>query len=212
MSPEPPHRNQWPTEVGSIGSRTIVQSDSISLDASKYFADPDGDDLAYEVDHSFDFADYKAEIRDKTVTITVNSLGYGKFTLRAKDPGGLFKVQDMFVDVVQRREPITYSVPLFLSSWYPIGEGYVRIINKSGLAGEVRIEAVDDEGTEYEVRTLEVAGGHTVHFNSGDLEDGNPGKGIQTGIGRGEGDWRLNIVSTLDLDVLGYMRTDDGFV
>ena len=52
----------------------------------------------------------------------------------------------------------------------------------------------------------------TVHFNSNDLEAGNAGKGLSGSTGAGEGDWRLRLTSALDLDVLAYIRTEDGFL
>ena len=52
----------------------------------------------------------------------------------------------------------------------------------------------------------------TVHFNPGDLERGNAAKGLQGKTGPpGRGNWRLSLRSTLDLEVLSYMRTKDGF-
>lgn len=51
-----------------------------------------------------------------------------------------------------------------------------------------------------------------VQFNSNDLEHGNPGKGLSSGIGRGQGDWRLVVTSDLGVEVLGYVRTSEGFV
>ena len=49
-----------------------------------------------------------------------------------------------------------------------------------------------------------------MHFNSGDLEDGNAAKGLPEGVGPGEGDWRLVLDGDLDFEVLAYVRTADG--
>lgn len=91
-------------------------------------------------------------------------------------------------------------------------EGFLRVVNHSAQAGEVRIEAVDDDGTHAEPVTLSMGASQTTHLNSEDLERGNASKGLPTGIGPGQGDWRLTLSSTLDLDALSYVRTDDGFV
>lgn len=45
-----------------------------------------------------------------------------------------------------------------------------------------------------------------IQLNSRDLEDGNAGKGLPEGIGSGQGDWRLELASDLDIQVLAYVR------
>ena len=92
-------------------------------------------------------------------------------------------------------------------------EGFVRVINRSGEGGEVTVVAVDDAGWRGPVLTLAVAADETVHFNSNDLEQGNPDKGLSGGTGAPtQGDWRLELTSDLDLEVLAYIRTGDGFL
>ena len=59
---------------------------------------------------------------------------------------------------------------------------------------------------------LAIGADETKHFNSDDLEGGNPGKGLAGATGSGEGDWRLALTSGLDIEVLGYIRTEDGFL
>ncbi len=91
-------------------------------------------------------------------------------------------------------------------------QGFVRVINHSGDSGEVQIDAVDDTGVSYGPLTLSIDGATTVHFNSNDLEGGNTGKGLTGSTGAGEGDWRLTLTSDLDVEVLSYIRTTDGFL
>ena len=43
-------------------------------------------------------------------------------------------------------------------------------------------------------------------------EAGNADKGLDGGVGVGRGDWRLEVTSELDLMVLSYARTADGFL
>ena len=108
----------------------------------------------------------------------------------------------------------THTVGLFPAAADPGGrQGFVRLINRSELDGEVKIEAIDDAGEMRGPATLEIDAGRTIHFNSGDLENGNDGKDLSDGVGApGSGNWRLRLSSTLDLQVLAYIRTEDGFL
>ena len=109
--------------------------------------------------------------------------------------------------------PTTHHVPLFTASSDSQGrQGFVRIINYSNESGEVRIDAFDDEGMQYGPLHLTIGANETVHLNSPDLENGNAEKALDGATGPGRGNWRLELVSTLDIEVLGYLRTDDGFV
>ena len=106
-----------------------------------------------------------------------------------------------------------HHVPFFVAGSDPLGrQSFARIINHSGEAGDVRIDAFDDEGSAYGSSTLTIGADETVHFNSRDLETGNADKGLTGATGPGRGRWRLELVSTLDIEVLAYLRTDDGFV
>ena len=103
-----------------------------------------------------------------------------------------------------------YRVPLFPSAGSSV-PGFVRVINHSGEAGSVSIEAVDETGERRGPVSLSVDAGEALHFNANDLEQGNPAKGLR-GVGEAVGKWRLVLRSELDIEVLGYARTPDGFV
>ena len=104
-----------------------------------------------------------------------------------------------------------HRVPLFLAAG-GAREGFLRVINRSAVSGDVAVEAVDDEGNRFGPVRLEMRARQTVHFNSNDLAGGNAAKGLSGGVGMGEGDWRLELTSELDLQVLSYIRTMDGFL
>ena len=91
-------------------------------------------------------------------------------------------------------------------------QGFVRVVNRSADAGDVRIEASDDTDNVYETVTLAIGAGASVHFNSDDLELGNADKGLSGSTGSGTGDWVLAATSEFAIDVLAYIRTPDGFV
>ena len=106
-----------------------------------------------------------------------------------------------------------HAVHLFPSASDERGrEGFVRVVNHAEVAGEVEIRAYDDAGRGYGPATLSLGAGAAAHFNSGDLENGNAAKGLSAGTGPGEGDWRLELTSALDIEVLAYVRTEDGFL
>ena len=106
-----------------------------------------------------------------------------------------------------------HHVPLFVSASDALGrESFARIVNHSDEDGEVRIDPFDDEGSAYGSLTLKIGANETVHINSGDLENGNTEKELDGATGPGRGRWRLELVGTVDIEVLTYMRTDDGFV
>ncbi|MDE0421648.1 MAG: leucine-rich repeat domain-containing protein [Gammaproteobacteria bacterium] len=101
------------------------------------------------------------------------------------------------------------DVPLFASAGDEIRQGFLRVINRRG-PNVAHVVALDGAGNR-RTTTLEMDAGETVHFNSNDLENGNIGKGLSRGIGEGDADWRLEL-SGNDVDVLTYMRTNDGFL
>ena len=90
-------------------------------------------------------------------------------------------------------------------------QSFARIVNRSPEAGTVTVSATDDSGWWVPAFTLPIGGHQALHFNSDDLENGNADKGI-AGVGDGTGHWRLHFDSDLDLQVLAYMRTTDGFL
>lgn len=91
-------------------------------------------------------------------------------------------------------------------------EGFLRVINRSDEAGLVRISAVDGSGRQAPPVSLTLGAGAAAHFNSGDLENGNAAKRLSGSTGTGSGDWRLSLLSRLDISAPSYIRTADGFV
>ena len=106
------------------------------------------------------------------------------------------------------------TVPLMLAPGDPHGQSFVRIVNHDSVGGDVRITATDDGGNVYDPFTVYVDAHSALHFNSNDLADGNPAKGIRRGIGPPrQGDWRLRVeTNTTSTRILSYVRTPDGFL
>ena len=86
---------------------------------------------------------------------------------------------------------IAHTVGLFpaVARWTRQGyQGFARIVNRSGEAGEVRIDAWDDAGMHRGPVTLAIGANETVHFNSDDLGGGQSGQGTLGGrSGRARG-------------------------
>ena len=72
----------------------------------------------------------------------------------------------------------THAVPMFPPNMASGPQGFVRVINRGDEAGEVSINAFDDDGKAYETLTLAIEAQQTRHFNSKDLEEGSESKGL----------------------------------
>ena len=106
-----------------------------------------------------------------------------------------------------------HTLPLFVSASHQMLQGFARIINLSERDGDVTIHAIDDTGQRFGPVTLSLEAKATRHFNSDELRDGNAEKGLSGGVGSGQGNWRLELDTDLDIDPLVYTRPrGDGFV
>ena len=104
-----------------------------------------------------------------------------------------------------------YEIPLFISASNAMQQGFARIVNHSDESGTVSIRAIDDSGRAFGPFQVSLDPWDAMHFNSDHLEMGDSSRGI-TGIGGGTGDWRLVLTSELNIEVLAYVRTQDGFL
>ena len=109
---------------------------------------------------------------------------------------------------------VTFMAPFFPAHGDANGrQGFARVTNRSDEAVDVSIVATDSAGAEYGELSLRVGSGQSSHFNSEDLELGNPRKGLTGSTGPGEGEWRLVLSSGQPaVDVMSYVRTPGGFL
>ena len=98
-------------------------------------------------------------------------------------------------------------VPTALSQGHA---GFVRIESRSPRSGEVRVVAVDDAGQRMEAGRLTLDAGAAIEFETGAMESGDASTGL-TGTGPGQGDWRLELMTDLDIEARAYARSE-GFV
>ena len=103
-----------------------------------------------------------------------------------------------------------HTLPLVLPDSGAAPSGLVRILNRSERAGTVRIHAFDDTGEQFGPVTLSMDANETVNFSSTHLESGNESRGLSGGVGDGQGHWRLELDTDLDIEPLSYARNADG--
>ena len=199
--------NRPPVVEREIDDRTLDVGEVLELDIRLNFYDRDQRALDYSVESADPSVATVAVDRNGVLTIRGVSRGVTAITVTVADRRDE-RASDTFLVAVKGPA----LVALLPRASDPVREGFVRVINHAAEAGEVTIEAVDDTGMRLGPITLLVDAGATAHFNSGDLEDGNADKGLPTGVGSGEGDWRLVLDSDLDFEALSYIRTADGFL
>lgn len=100
----------------------------------------------------------------------------------------------------------------FIPSADSVQQGFVRIINQSGVDSTVRIYATDDTGERFGPIEVDMGANQTRHFNSMDLEHGKSTKGLSDTEGDGQGQWWLDLRTNLDIKPRACTRTPDGFV
>ena len=104
--------NQAPIAVDSIPSQTVTAGESLTLDVSGYFSDPDGDSLTYTAESSDDGV-ATATVSDSSLTIAGVAPGTASVTVTATDPKGLSASQSAHVTVEDpNRAPLAVdSIP-----------------------------------------------------------------------------------------------------
>ncbi len=132
----------------------------------------------------------------------------GTYYVAVRSEGGTGSYT-LLVDFQTERRTNTV-LPLLPSADDSGQQGFVRIINVSRTDGTVQITATDDAGTVSRPIMLTLPARQSRHFNARDLERGNEQKGLASGTGAGEGDWRLVLTTSLNIRAQAYARTEDG--
>ena len=222
----------WVTLTGNPLSEESVNSHIPALLARGVEVRMDFVSLTVAEDHearNFNTTGYFAAVLVGDTSLTVESSNPalatavvvdGVLTVTAGNGAGTLLVTVTATDVHGESATLTFevsvqairAVSLFPRAAALTTQGFVRIINRSDRSGTVRVAAVDDTGAAHGPLTLRIGARESRHFNSDDLEQGNLAKGLSGSIGAGEGDWRLRLEAGLDLQVLSYIRTDDGFL
>ncbi|MDE2816083.1 MAG: leucine-rich repeat domain-containing protein [Chloroflexota bacterium] len=167
-------------------------------------------DSGFRLEASVDDASVAAvEVTDGVLMVVPDAagrVGQANVTVTARGSVGRTETLSLAVTLVGPQ-----IVPLFPAD-SGFREGFVRVINRGDQAAQARIVAIDDSGARSQPLTLAVGAGGAVHFDAADLEAGNPDKGLDGSSGQGTGDWRLELESAAELDVVPFVRAADGFM
>ena len=95
--------NQSPEAVGTIPDQTVPAGQTVTIDASVYFSDPDGDPLTYTATTSSATVAVPS-VSGSTVTIAGVAQGSAVVMVTASDPSGLTAMQSIDVNVGVRSQ------------------------------------------------------------------------------------------------------------
>ncbi len=102
--------NRAPEAGDTIPDMEVVAGDTVAVDVSEHFADPDGDTLTYSAASS-DPAVATASVSGDTVTVAAVARGGTDVTVTAEDPGGLAATQTFRVTVPNRAPEAGDPIP-----------------------------------------------------------------------------------------------------
>ena len=91
---------------------------------------------------------------------------------------------------------------------------FLRFINNNSTATDVELYAIDDAGTrsKKDPITFTLPAQGAKQMNAQDIENGNANKGITKTLCDGQGKWQLVTRSSNPIEVMGLIRTPDGFL
>ena len=103
--------NQAPVAAASIPPLALIEGQTVLVELSPYFTDPDGDTLSYQVASS-DAAVVEVTLSGTLATVTALSEGTATVTVTARDPGGLSASRSASATVRPNRAPVaTGAIP-----------------------------------------------------------------------------------------------------
>ena len=90
---------------------------------------------------------------------------------------------------------------------------FLRFINPNDSSAAIELYGIDDGGNRSKkVTSFALASQASKQLSAQDIENGNTGKGLIGNLCNGQGKWQLFIRSDNPIEVLGLIRTPDGFL
>ncbi len=152
----PPPPNRPPAATGTIPAQSLEPWDTITLDAARFFGDPDGERLSFTAESS-DTTVVSATVPDGVLTLYAEGPGAARISVTARDPGGLaaHQVVDVAVAPYSDRQIL---ILLHQATGGPDWYGREGWLTDAPLEEWLGVE-VDDEGNVIE---LELYRNHLV--------------------------------------------------
>ena len=148
----PPPPPAPPAAVGSMPDQAVEAGSSVTVDASGYFRDPNGDALTYAASSS-DGRVAEATVSTSSVMVTGVGPGTATVTVTATDPGGLSGTQGFGV-VVSGSVEDEFDSPASLDDWASanaeatVADGALNLTNQTqgrlGIAERREMPAVSE--------------------------------------------------------------------
>ena len=101
--------NRAPVAVGSLPAQTLAVGQTVVIDVSQHFEDPDNDSLTYAVTTT-DSALAVAMVSGNVLMVTARARGTTSVTVTATDPGGLSDLQRFDVTVPNQAPVVRDSI------------------------------------------------------------------------------------------------------
>ena len=101
--------NRAPVGVGSLPAQTLAVGQTVVIDVSQHFEDPDNDSLTYAATTT-DSAVAVAMVSDNVLTVTARARGTASVTVTATDPGSLSGQQSFDVTVPNQAPVVRDSI------------------------------------------------------------------------------------------------------
>ena len=157
---DPEIPNRTPVGVGTIPAQSLEPGESVTVDVSSYFDDPDGDPLTYQAS-SKDPDLATVAMSGPDLTITAVSGGTATVAVTAADPEGLFAVQSTGVTVASPNQaPVTVgTIPR-----QNLDEGAAVTVDVSAFFDDADGDTLIHTATSShpDVATVSVAGGNAT--------------------------------------------------